>query len=119
MRFGVLLVAPTDFEVGALFVIGSSLCANLVDGKSQRDVSVEFIAFVVAESGFDAPTASSVDVAQNLQVIVVVNCPIIASILEVETSVGRLAVGRDDDARFLSFCVRNHGKGQGQRQRDV
>ena len=56
-------MAPTDFEVSAFLVVGGSLCANFVDGKSQRDVSVEFIAFVVAESGFDAPTASSVDVA--------------------------------------------------------
>ena len=61
--FRVLLMAPTDFEVSAFLVVGGSLCANFVDGKSQRDVSVEFIAFVVAESGFDAPTASSVDVA--------------------------------------------------------
>ena len=54
-----------------------------------------------------------------MQVVVVVDGPIIAAIFKIESTVGRLAVGGNDKPRFFSFRVGNHGKRQGQWQRNV
>ena len=48
-----------------------------------------------------------------------VDGPIITAVFKVEASVGRLAIGGDDDSRLLTFGVGEDGEGQANRQGHV
>ena len=98
MGLGVLLVGPLYLEVGALVVVGSALVANLVDGEAQRQRTVVLVTLVVAESRLERPTATGVDIAQQLEVVMLVDGPVVTAVLKVKAAVGRLTVGGDDDA---------------------
>ena len=107
VRLRVLLVVPMDFEVSALLIVGGTFGAYLVEGKAQSHRTVVLVATVVAESRLDGPRATGVDVAQHLQVIVVVDGPVIAAVFQVETTVGRLAVCGKNETRLLTFRIGN------------
>ena len=54
-----------------------------------------------------------------MQVVVVVDGPIITTVFKVEASVGRLTVCGEDETRLFAFSVGNQGKRQRQWQRDI
>ena len=108
---------PSDLEVGAFGIVGRAFHAHFVDSVAGIERATELIPLGVTECRLQRPTASGVDVAQNLEVHVVVDGPVITAVFEVEASVGRLAERRYDDARTLSLAVRNQCKRRDDRQR--
>ncbi len=107
---GVLLVNPTDFEVGALREVGRAFHSDLVDGVAGGQGAVESVPLDVSECRLQGPAASGVDVSNEFEVHIVVDGPVITSVFQVEASVGRFAERRDDNTRALAFAVRYQGK---------
>ena len=100
-------MAPLNLEVGAFLIVGGAFGAYLVDSEAQREVAVEAVTLVIAECWLDSPASACIDVAQKLQVVVLVDGPVITAIFQIEASVGRFAIGWHDDTRLLSFRVGN------------
>ena len=108
----VLRMLPPDLVVAVAAVVGLPFFTHNVDGIKKIEVATILVSFPVPGAWLDGPAASRIDVAHQLQVDIIVDGPVVAPVLEIEAPVGRLAPGRQQDARMLALTDGEKAKGQ-------
>ena len=108
---------PTHFEVGAFVIVGRAFGTDLIHGIASGEGTVVSITFVITKRRFQRPATSGVDITDKLEVQILVDTPIEATILKIEASVSRLTPCRNQDTVTLTFGVREDAERNAYRKR--
>ena len=115
----VLAMVPLDLEALLLGVVGHSLVACLRVLITEVERSVVTVSPAVVAGRAQAPAALRVDLAEQLQVPLVADGEVVASVAEIEAAVILLAIGGHDEARTVFLGEREEAVGDGEGQGHV
>ena len=109
-------MVPLYLETLLLGEVGHALVAVLRVLITEIERAAVLIAFVVVRGSRQAPRALRVDLAEQLQVHLVANGKVVATVTQVESAGTLIAVGRHDEAAGVALGEREETIGNGQRQ---
>ena len=109
-------MCPLQFETLCHSIVGHVLFALHRAQVAKVKVAAKAVALVVVGLGTQAPRALGVDFAQGLEVHIVVDGPIVATIAQVKSAARFVAIRWHDKARRILFVEREEAVGYGQRQ---
>ena len=109
-------MTPLHFERFLLRIVGHILIAGLGVLKTQEETARIAVALVVVACCRHAPRAFSVYLAEELEVPLVVDGKVVATVAQVESAVVLVAVCRHDEARRVALGEREETVRDGQWQ---
>ena len=112
-------MVPLDLEALLLGVVGHSLVACLRVLITEVERSVVTVSPAVVAGRAQTPAALRVDLAEQLQVPLVADGEVVASVAEIEAAVILLAIGGHDEARTVFLGEREEAVGDGEGQGHV
>ena len=116
---GVCPVAPLHFEILRDTIVGHVLFASLCYLIVKIEIAVIFVAFSVSCLCTNSPWAFRENFSSQLQVHIVAEGKVVATIAQIEASCWFIAISRHDKAAWICACDREIGKRNSQRKRHV